>query len=200
MKRAFDLVVAVVGLILTSPVMLAGAVAVKLGSPGPVFYSGPRVGRGGRPFAIHKLRSMRVGAALSGPPITAGDDPRVTRGGRMLRRTKIDELPQLWNVLTGEMSLVGPRPEHPDFVKGYTQEQRRLLSVRPGITGPAALAFIDEEESLKGGDPELVYVRDVLPQKLALELDYLGRATFATDLGILARTAGLVLRRFFSRL
>jgi lipopolysaccharide/colanic/teichoic acid biosynthesis glycosyltransferase len=199
MKRAFDFAVALVGLILSSPVLLAAAIAVKLGSPGPAIYSGPRVGRGGRPFQIHKVRSMKVGAAESGPPVTRRGDPRVTPAGRVLRRIKLDELPQLWNVLVGEMSLVGPRPEHPDFVKGYTAEQRRLLFVRPGITGPAAIAFFDEEEKLRGSDPGLTYVRDVLPQKLALELDYLGRASFAGDLRILATTLGLVARRVLTR-
>jgi lipopolysaccharide/colanic/teichoic acid biosynthesis glycosyltransferase len=195
MKRAFDVVVAGLGLVVTSPVVLAAAIAIKVDSPGPVFYSGPRVGRDGSLFRIHKLRSMRTGADASGPAVTAADDERITAVGRVLRRTKLDELPQLFNVLKGEMSLVGPRPEHPRYVERYTAEQRRLLKVRPGITGPAALAFVDEEDRLSGGESESRYVADVMPQKLALELDYIDRASFASDLGILIRTAATVLRR-----
>jgi lipopolysaccharide/colanic/teichoic acid biosynthesis glycosyltransferase len=197
MKRAFDLTVALVGLVVTSPVVVAAMVAVKLGSPGPAFYSGPRVGRNGTLFRIHKLRSMRVGADAAGPAVTAGDDPRVTGVGRMLRLTKLDELPQLVNVVKGEMSLVGPRPEHPEYVKHYTADQRRLLTVRPGITGPAALAFINEEEELRGGHAESTYLSDVLPRKLALELQYVDHASFGSDLAILLKTALLILRRPF---
>lgn len=192
MTRAFDLPVSLLGLIVTSPVVLGAAIAVKLDSPGPVFYNGSRVGRDGRPFRIHKLRTMR---AAPGPSITASDDPRITRVGRFLRRTKIDELPQLLNVVKGEMSLVGPRPEDPEYVALYTPEQRRLLSVRPGITGPAALEFADEEALLSGGDGKKRYVEQVMPRKLALELAYADRATFASDLGILVRTASLIARR-----
>src|SRR6266446_3036452 len=170
MKRGFDLLVALLGLVVTSPIVAVAAVAARLDSPGPAFYSGPRVGRNGAVFRIHKLRTMAAGAEVRGPAVTAGDDPRITRVGRVLRRTKLDELPQLLNVVKGEMSLVGPRPEHPAYVEGYTAEQRRLLSVRPGMTGPAALAFIDEEETLRGLNPEDRYVTDVMPQKLALEL------------------------------
>ena len=129
-RRGVDLAVGLLGLVMTSPVVAAAALAVKLDSPGPAFYNGPRVGRGERQFQIHKLRTMRAGAA--GPAVTAGDDVRVTRVGRLLRRTKIDELPQLLNVVKGDMSLVGPRPEHPRYVERYTPEQRRLLTVRPG--------------------------------------------------------------------
>jgi lipopolysaccharide/colanic/teichoic acid biosynthesis glycosyltransferase len=197
MKRAFDFTATLIGLVVTSPVVLAAMIAVKLGSPGPAFYSGPRVGRNGALFQIHKLRSMRVGADATGPAVTAGDDLRVTGVGRLLRRTKIDELPQLFNVLKGEMSLVGPRPEHPDYVKHYTVEQRRLLAVRPGMTGPSALAFIDEEDELRGAHPESVYLNEVMPKKLALELRYVEHATFGTDLAILLKTAALVLRRPF---
>ena len=199
MKRAFDVAVAVIGLLVTSPIVLAAAIAVKLGSPGPVFYSGTRVGRDGKVFDIHKVRSMRVGAAAAGPAITAEGDSRVTSAGRFLRRTKIDEIPQLWNVLKGDMSLVGPRPEHPDYVSHFTTEQRRLLSVRPGMTGPAALAFHDEEDQLRGDDPVGTYLNDLLPQKLAIELQYLGRATFWSDLRIIFKTVALMQRRLYAR-
>ena len=195
MKRGFDLVVAAVALALASPVIAVAAIAVKLDSRGPAFFSGPRVGRDGAVFQIHKVRTMSVGAPGTGPAVTAGDDPRITRVGRFLRRAKLDELPQLLNVLKGEMSLVGPRPEHPRYVEHYTAEQRRLLSVRPGITGPAALAFLDEEDVLSGGQAEARYLGEVMPLKLELELRYLEGATLATDIDILLRTAGAVILR-----
>jgi len=198
-KRTFDVVAASLGLAMTSPLILAAAVAVKLESNGPAFYSGTRVGRNGRLFRIHKLRTMRVDAGSSGPAVTAADDVRVTALGRWLRRTKADELPQLLNVVKGEMSLVGPRPEHPDYVRHYTSEQRRLLAVRPGMTGPTALAYLDEEEALRGGDAEAVYVREVMPRKLAADLEYIEKATFAGDLKILGQTGLALITRPFRR-
>ena len=197
MKRAFDLAAAFAGLVMTSPILIGAAIAVKLDSPGPAFYSGTRVGRDGATFRIHKLRTMTAGADRSGPAVTAGGDPRVTRIGRLLRRSKADELPQLVNVLKGEMSLVGPRPEHPDYVKHYSAEQRRLLAVRPGMTGPAALAFIDEEEQLRGGQLETRYLNELMPRKLELELKYLESASFGRDFGILIQTAVLMVKRPF---
>jgi lipopolysaccharide/colanic/teichoic acid biosynthesis glycosyltransferase len=197
LKRAFDVSCAAVGLVLSSPFVLAGAIAVKLDSPGPAFYKGSRVGRGGRPFRMLKLRSMISGA--DGPSVTVASDPRVTRVGRWLRRSKLDELPQLVNVLRGEMSLVGPRPEHADYVKLYSPEQRRVLSMRPGITGPAVLAFVDEEAMLSGAHAETIYEREVMPRKLALDLDYVDRHSFGGDLRILGRTAALVVKRAFSK-
>jgi len=195
MKRTFDIVVALAGLAVTSPVLAIAALAVKLESPGPVFYRGARVGRDGQPFQILKLRTMRVNADRDGPAVTGARDPRVTSVGRILRRMKADELPQLVNVLRGEMSLVGPRPESPDFVKLYTSEQRKVLSVRPGITGPAAIAYINEEEMLGEGDAEAAYVKAVMPEKLALDLEYLRSPSFAGDLKILARTAWRIVNR-----
>jgi lipopolysaccharide/colanic/teichoic acid biosynthesis glycosyltransferase len=143
---------------------------------------------------------MRAGADQQGPAVTAGGDPRITTVGRFLRRTKIDELPQLLNVLKGEMSLVGPRPEHPDYVAHYTPEQLRVLTVRPGITGPAALAFVNEEEKLeeeklRGADPEAAYLADVMPKKLAVDLAYIESASVRGDLRILGRTLLVVARR-----
>lgn len=196
-KRGFDVAVSAAGLVLLSPVILAAALAVKLNSPGSAFYGGTRVGKDGRTFRILKLRTMRPQAG--GPAVTAGDDPRITSVGRLLRRTKIDELPQLFNVLKGDMSLVGPRPEDPKYVALYTPEQRAVLSVRPGITGPAVLAFIDEEEQLKGGDPESAYVANVMPQKLAADLRYVQTATFSGDLSILGRTFVTVVTRAVRR-
>jgi lipopolysaccharide/colanic/teichoic acid biosynthesis glycosyltransferase len=196
-KRLLDVAVAGVALAITSPVLAASAIAVKLESPGPAIYRGKRAGKDGKEFHILKLRTMRVDP--SGPGVTAGDDPRITRVGRFLRRTKIDELPQLWNVLKGDMSLVGPRPEDPKYVAHYTPEQRQVLSVQPGITGPTALAFIDEEDLLRGGDPEVTYVEKLMPRKLAVDLDYVRGHSFAGDLRILARTALAVARRPFRR-
>jgi lipopolysaccharide/colanic/teichoic acid biosynthesis glycosyltransferase len=197
MKRLFDVAVSAAGLVMTSPVVLIAALAVKLESPGPAFYSGPRVGKDGRTFRLLKLRTMRQQAA--GPAVTAGDDPRITPVGRLLRRTKIDELPQLFNVLRGDMSLVGPRPEDPKYVAMYSPEQRRVLTVRPGITGPTVLAFINEEELLRGGDAESLYVTNVMPQKLAADLQYVQSATFAQDFSILAKTFGAVIVRVVRR-
>jgi lipopolysaccharide/colanic/teichoic acid biosynthesis glycosyltransferase len=196
-KRAFDVAVSAAGLVLASPVILAAAVAVKLESPGSAFYGGTRVGKDGRTFRILKLRTMRPQSG--GPAVTAGDDPRITSVGRLLRRTKIDELPQLLNVLKGDMSLVGPRPEDPKYVALYTPEQRSVLTVRPGITGPTVLKFIDEEQVLRGGDPESVYVADVMPQKLAADLQYVKTASFAGDLSILGRTFVAVVSRALRR-
>ena len=198
MKRTFDIVVSSVGLVLTSPVLLVAAIVVKLESDGPAFYKGDRVGRGGRPFRILKLRTMRWETESQGPSVTAGDDPRITRVGRFLRRTKGDEIPQLFNVLKGDMSLVGPRPEHPKYVALYTPNQRRVLEVRPGMTGPTAIAFFDEEDMLRGGDAESTYVSTVMPQKLAMDLKYVESATQADDLRILGRTVLAVLVRPWS--
>jgi lipopolysaccharide/colanic/teichoic acid biosynthesis glycosyltransferase len=197
-KRAFDVAIAGLGIVMTSPIILAAAVIVKLNSPGPAFYKGPRVGRNGEVFQIYKLRTMRVGAERQGPAVTSSGDRRITTAGRMLRRTKADELPQLLNVLKGDMSLVGPRPEHPEYVEHYPADQRYSLTVRPGMTGPSTLAFIDEEEMLKGGDPEATYLERIMPRKLALDIEYVRTASFAGDLRILARTGALVVRRVFS--
>ena len=197
LKRAFDVSCAAIGLVLSSPFVLAAAIAIQLDSPGPAIYKGERVGRDGRPFRMLKLRSMVSDGG--GPSVTVAADPRVTRVGRFLRRSKLDELPQLVNVLRGEMSLVGPRPEHADYVKLYTPEQKRVLSMRPGITGPAALAFVDEEAMLSGAHAETIYEREVMPRKLALDLEYVDHHSFAGDLRILGRTAALVVTRPFRK-
>lgn len=194
-KRLFDLVGAAVALLLLSPLLLAAALAVKLDSPGPVFFRQQRVGRGGVPFRIHKFRTMRAGAP--GLQITVGDDPRITRVGRWLRRTRIDELPQFIDVLQGTMSLVGPRPEVPRYVEFYPPELReRVLSVRPGITDPVSLAYADESELLaRAADPEREYVEVLLPRKLQAAAAYAERATLWTDLGVLLRSVGVLLGR-----
>lgn len=194
MKRAFDFTVALAGVVMTSPVMLVAGGLVKLDSKGPALYRATRIGRHGRPFQMYKLRTMHVNADREGAAVTHAGDPRVTRVGRVLRRFKIDELPQLLNVVRGDMSLVGPRPEAPEFVERYTADQRRVLSVRPGITGPAALAFIDEERTLAQGDPQSIYLASVMPAKLDIDLEYVQHRSFAGDLRVLAAT----LRRVFA--
>jgi lipopolysaccharide/colanic/teichoic acid biosynthesis glycosyltransferase len=191
-KRVFDFVIALGGLIVLAPIFAVVAALVKCDSPGPVFYAGDRIGQHGRPFKILKFRSMAVDADRQGPPVTHRDDPRVTRVGAFLRRTKLDELPQLWNVLKGEMSLVGPRPETPSYVALYTPEQRRVLEVRPGMTGLPQLSYRDEEEHLSPDSWEQDYVNVLMPQKLALDLEYARRQSFALDVQILARTAWLL--------
>ena len=187
MKRAFDVVVAVVALVALLPVFALLALRVRREDGGPVFFRQRRVGRDGQLFEIVKFRTMRP--ASDGPPITAGGDRRVTRIGARLRRWKLDELPQLWNVLRGDMSLVGPRPEVPEYVALYPPEAREVLRVRPGITGPAQLEGIDEEEALRGvADPDRFYREVLLPRKLEIDLRYARRPGLVTDLVVLWRT------------
>jgi lipopolysaccharide/colanic/teichoic acid biosynthesis glycosyltransferase len=189
-KRAFDLLLSALGLLLLTPVLLLIALWVKLDSPGPVFFRQERVGRFGRPFFIHKFRTMRVDNA--GLQITVGVDPRITRAGRVLRAAKLDELPQLWDVLRGAMSLVGPRPEVPRYVALYPPQLREIvLSVRPGITDPASLSFRNESELLAAAaDPEREYVEVVMPTKLRLAAAYVRRATLRSDLRVILATLG----------
>jgi lipopolysaccharide/colanic/teichoic acid biosynthesis glycosyltransferase len=190
LKRAFDLLVAGAGLALLWPLILAAAVWIKLDSPGPVFFRQERVGQGGRLFRIHKLRTMRNDAARSGPAITAHQDPRITRAGRFLRKRRIDELPQLIDVLFGRMSVVGPRPEVPRYVALYPPALReQVLAVRPGITDPASLVFADESRHLaQTGDAERAYVETILPRKLQEQADYARCATLASDIAVIGRT------------
>lgn len=192
-KRAIDLIVAAAGLLVLSPLLATLSLLVKLSSPGPVFYRGSRIGQHGRPFHIFKFRTMFVDAKRR-PAITAAEDDRITRIGRWLRRTKLDELPQLLNVLRGEMSLVGPRPEDPRYVGLYTPEQRRILEARPGITSAASLVFRGEEELLAGEEWEATYRDRIMPQKIALDLTYLENATVLSDLGLILRTLSAIVR------
>jgi lipopolysaccharide/colanic/teichoic acid biosynthesis glycosyltransferase len=196
-KRIFDLVCAAVGLLLLSPPLLLIALVVKLDSPGPVFFRQERVGQGERHFRIHKFRTMRADAASVGLPVTVGDDARITRVGRVLRHYRLDELPQLIDVLRGDMSIVGPRPEVPRYVAHYPQELKaRVLAVRPGMTDPATLAHIDEAALLAAAaNPEREYVDVILPRKLALQADYASRATLLSDVGLLLRTVRMLLTR-----
>jgi lipopolysaccharide/colanic/teichoic acid biosynthesis glycosyltransferase len=189
-KRLFDLAGAGLALLLLSPLMLLTALWIKLDSKGPVFFRQERIGRHGVPFRIHKFRTMVVDAPALGPALTVGADPRITRAGGWLRRTRLDELPQLIDVLRGAMSLVGPRPEVPRYVQHYPAALReRALAVRPGITDPSSLEFIDEAGLLAGAaDPEREYIENILPRKLQSAADYADRATLWTDLRVLWRT------------
>ncbi len=186
--RIFDVIAAAVGLALLSPLFCLIALGIKRTSPGPVFYRATRAGKAGELFRLYKFRSMVAGADRQGPGITATGDARITPVGHLLRRTKVDELLQLINVLKGDMSLVGPRPEDPRYVALYTPEQRQVLAVRPGITSAASLAYRDEEQLLSGIDWETKYREEVLPAKLAIDLAYLARRTLGSDLRLIFQT------------
>ncbi len=196
-KRSMDLVLCLAALPLALPLMAAIAVWVRLDSAGPALFRQQRVGRHGRLFHIHKFRTMRVRSSQAGPLITVAGDARVTRAGRWLRRTKLDELPQLLDVIRGDMSLVGPRPEVPRYMALYPDEARRLiLSVRPGVTDRATIEFRDEERLLAAAsDPERAYVEQVMPIKQRYYLDYVARRSLAGDVGILIDTLRAVLGR-----
>lgn len=196
-KRLFDILASLIGLALLLLPGLLLALWIKLDSAGPVFFRQERVGRFGRAFRIHKFRTMRADAELVGGPLTVGADPRVTRVGRWLRAHRLDELPQLIDVLRGDMSLVGPRPEVPRYVALYPAALRdQVLAVRPGITDPASLAFRGEASQLAAAaDPEREYVEVILPRKLALAADYAARANLWTDLRVVARSLAVLLTR-----
>ena len=190
-KRLFDLVIASLGLLLLGPALVAIAAWIKLDSPGPVFFRQQRVGRDGKLFRIHKFRTMRVApAGVEHPQITIGADPRITRAGATLRRTKLDELPQLIDVVRGDMSLVGPRPEVPRYVALYPEALRaKVLSVRPGITDLASIEYRDESELLaRAADPEREYVEVVMPAKLRAAARYVDEMSLATDVRVLGST------------
>ncbi|MCK6427062.1 MAG: sugar transferase [Burkholderiaceae bacterium] len=196
-KRLLDLLGAGLGLVLLAPLLLLVALAIRLDSPGPVFYRQRRVGRGGREFRIHKFRTMTHDPGDRGPQLTVGGDARITRVGAFLRRSKLDELAQLFDVLAGDMSLVGPRPEVPRYVALYPAGLReKVLSVRPGITDFASIEFRDENDLLaRSADPERTYREEVLPRKLALQARYVDQAGLRTDLMLMARTLAALLAR-----
>ncbi len=194
-KRAFDVVASAGGLTVLSPLLLLLAILVKATSQGPVLYRATRVGRDGVLFTLLKFRSMVQNADKLGPGVTGADDARITPIGRFLRRTKLDELPQLINVLRGEMSIVGPRPEDPRYVALYTPEQREVLKVRPGITSPASVEYRSEAELLSGQDWETKYVNEVMPAKLAIDLQYVRNSSFWGDLSLILRTALAIIAR-----
>jgi lipopolysaccharide/colanic/teichoic acid biosynthesis glycosyltransferase len=197
MKRLFDLAIVIPSLILLSPLLGLVAVCVRLDSTGPALFRQRRVGRGGRVFHILKFRTMFQGSNLAGPCFTVSRDPRITRVGRVLRRYKLDELPQLINVLRGDMSLVGPRPQVEMIVAHYPAVvQQIVFSVRPGITDPATIRFRHEEQLLsRVTDPAKYHIQTVLPQKLQMYVDYVRQHTLRHDFAILARTVRCVLNR-----
>ena len=195
-KRAFDVVVAGFTLLVLAPFMVLIAISVKLDSPGPVVYRQTRIGRGGRPFTLLKFRSMVRDADRLAPNVSPSGDPRVTRMGRFLRAWYLDELPQLLNVLLGTMSLVGPRPETPEFVEHYTSSERRVLGVRPGIVGPSTLAYMHEPDLLaSSAAPEDVYVAIVLHERVRLDLEYIGSQSLSSDIRLMYRQLLAILRR-----
>lgn len=196
-KRLFDVLFSVFGLIITSPVLTIVALAIKISSPGPVFYRGLRIGRYGKPFKIYKFRTMVFGAEEMGGPSTPNDDPRLTKIGKFLKRFQLDELPQLINVLKGEMSFVGPRPEVKIYVDMLDEKEKKaIFSIRPGITDFSSLWNFHEGEVLKGSpDPEKTYQEKIRPEKIRLQIKYIRERNFWLDLKIILRT---ILKIFIS--
>jgi lipopolysaccharide/colanic/teichoic acid biosynthesis glycosyltransferase len=188
--RYGEIIFASVGIILCLPLLIVIALVIKLQDGGPVLYKARRVGRGGREFMLLKFRSMVINADSLGGGLTTSTDERITGVGKILRQYKLDEFPQLLNVLRGEMSFVGPRAEDPRYVTRYTPEQLTLLNVRPGITSLASLAYRDESELLSGEGAEGIYVSQILPRKLAMELEYLRIRSAGSDLALVFKTIG----------
>ena len=194
MKRLFDIFASGCGLILLSPIFIIVAIWIKLDSQGPVFYRQTRVGRYNKDFRIFKFRSMRVGSDKGSLVTIGGRDPRVTRSGYFIRKFKIDELPQLINVFTGDMSLVGPRPEVRHYVNFWTPEQMRVLDVRPGITDPASIRFRNENELLeKADDPERYYIDVIMQEKIKLYLEYVEKSSFWYDIKLIFQTFKVII-------
>ena len=194
-KRVFDVAVSLLILLVLSPLLLLLALAVKLDSRGPVFYRQVRVGRYNQDFKIFKFRTMVQDADKIGPPLTVGDDPRVTRVGHLIRKLRLDEFSQLLNVLGGSMSLVGPRPEFRKYVDVYTPKYMATLLIRPGITATSSIAFKDEDSLLNAAeDPEKVYVEQILPPKMAYNLAYMKKISLLNDIKIMFQTVGAVLK------
>ena len=192
-KRLFDIICAALGLIVLSPLLLVVSLLVGITSPGGVFFRQERIGKDGKPFRIFKFRSMRKDNA--GLKITTGNDSRITPVGRFLRKSKIDELPQLINVLVGDMSFVGPRPEVADYVDLYTPYQRQVLQVRPGITGIASIRFRNENDLLTASDdPNRTYIEEIMPRKIRLDLEYIPRASVPYDIKLIFQTLGAVIK------
>jgi lipopolysaccharide/colanic/teichoic acid biosynthesis glycosyltransferase len=188
-KRIFDFISSTLGLIVLSPVLLAIAIKIKIGSDGPVFFKQIRVGENNKEFEILKFRTMVVDAEKLGRQITVGNDNRITKIGSFLRKYKLDELPQLINVFKGDMSLVGPRPEVPRYVKLYSEEQRKVLEVKPGITDLASIRYRDENDLLgKAENPDDLYINTIMPDKLALNLEYINNNNIFVDIYIILKT------------
>ena len=196
MKRIFDILFSVNVLLLLSPILIIIGILIILESRGGMFFSQKRIGKKEQPFQILKFRTMFLDAEKKGQ-ITVGDrDPRITRVGFFLRKYKLDELPQFWNVLIGEMSIVGPRPEVPYYVSFYNQNQRQVFKVKPGITDYASLKYFDENKLLgKSENPEQTYIQEIMPKKLALNLEYVNNHNFSTDLKIIGKTALRILKK-----
>lgn len=194
-KRFFDLFVSLIAIIVLSPFFILIALLIKIGSTGPVLFKQTRIGRNELPFEIYKFRTMVVDAEKLGTQITIGKDPRITKIGHFLRKTKLDELPQLFNVLKGEMSFVGPRPEVPKYTKLYSEQQRLVFTVRPGITDYASIKYRDENELLGNVEnPEKVYIEEIMPDKLHLNIEYIQRRSLLEDIKIIFLTVMKIMK------
>ena len=195
MKRLFDVLLSGIGLLIISPLFLIVAIWIKLDSPGPIFYRQVRVGRYNKDFRIFKFRSMRIGSDKGSLVTIGGRDPRITRSGYFIRKFKIDELPQLINVLVGDMSLVGPRPEVRHYVNYWTEEQMHVLDVRPGITDPASIKFRNENELLaQAEDPEKYYIEVIMQEKIKLYLDYVKKNSLCYDIKLIFQTFWVIIK------
>jgi lipopolysaccharide/colanic/teichoic acid biosynthesis glycosyltransferase len=195
MKRAFDLTASLIGVAILLPLFVVVAVLIFFGDGWPVLFKQTRIGLNGAPFKVLKFRTMYKDAERAGQLTVSGRDPRITRSGYLLRKYKLDELPQLFNVIKGDMSLVGPRPEVPAYVELYTNDQKRVLSVKPGITDAASLEFINENELLADADdPQTYYKEVILPRKLGLQLNYVDHRSFMGDLSIIVKTVVGIIR------
>lgn len=195
MKRLFDIIASTIWLLVLSPLFLVVAIWIKLDSEGPVFYRQVRVGRYNQDFRIFKFRTMRVGSDKGSLVTIGGRDPRITRSGYFIRKYKLDELPQLLNVLLGDMSLVGPRPEVRHYVNYWTPAQRRVLNVRPGITDPASIKYRNENELMEQvEDPENYYINVIMQEKIRLYLEYVEQASFWYDLKLLFKTLYVIVK------
>jgi lipopolysaccharide/colanic/teichoic acid biosynthesis glycosyltransferase len=195
-KRIFDVVASSIGLIVLLPVFIVIAILIKLNDKGPIFYKQKRIGQNFKPFELLKFRTMVVNADKIGPAITKDGDPRTTKIGKFLRKTKLDELPQLWNVIRGDMSIVGPRPEVEKYIRYYKYDYKEILKVKPGITDYAAIKFRNEEEILSQfEDVEKAYIEHILPKKINLYKIYINKVGFLTDLKIIFNTLWRIVYR-----
>jgi lipopolysaccharide/colanic/teichoic acid biosynthesis glycosyltransferase len=189
MKRTFDLTLCILGLMVIWPVLLVIMILIRRDGGKTVFFRQLRIGKNGNPFLIWKFRTMVEDAESLGKQLTVGDDPRITRIGYWLRKTKLDELPQLFNILSGEMSFVGPRPEVPKYVELYTEEQKQVLNLLPGITDLASIEYRDESNLLaESSDPEKTYIEEIMPEKIRINLEYCNRSNVLTDLMVILKT------------
>jgi lipopolysaccharide/colanic/teichoic acid biosynthesis glycosyltransferase len=199
LKRSIDMLVSIFGLCLSAPIIGLAGLAIMLDSPGPILFRSRRVGKEGREFNLLKLRTMTVVHDKGNLLVTSATDTRILRVGKFLRKTKIDELPQFWNVLRGDMSLIGPRPEAPKYAARYPKEFEEILKVRPGLSDRATLQFVDEESILASeSNPEEFYIKMLLPKKIVLYLEYVRNPSLVEDCKILVETAVIVVQRFFS--